>query len=82
MLDVSYLNKLDAVTKGTKRFSNPRALSGALTALRTLQSRAFGSLNCLVTLILASNYYAVFKLIEQVPVTCVNLSVFTLLCAR
>ena len=76
------LSKLDAVTKGTKRFSNSQALSGALAVLRTLQPQAFGSLNCLVTLILASNYYAVFKLMEQVPVTCVNLSALTLLCAR
>ena len=29
--------KLDAVTKGTKQFSNPQALSSALAALGTLQ---------------------------------------------
>ena len=81
VLSVSCLNKLDAVTKGTKQFSNSQALSGALTELRTLQPWAFTSLNCLVALILASNYYVVFKLIEQVPVTCMNLSAFTLLCA-
>ena len=42
---------------GTKRFSNPQALSSALAALGTLQPRAFGLLNHLVPLVLASNYY-------------------------
>ena len=42
---------------GTKRFSNPQALSSALAALGTLQPRAFGLLNRLVPLVLASNYY-------------------------
>ena len=59
-LVLSSLNKLDAATKGAKRFSNPQALSSALAALRTLQPRAFGLLNCLVPLVLASNYYLVF----------------------
>ena len=44
--------------KGTKRFSNPQALSSALAALGTLQPQAFGLLNRLVPLVLASNYYA------------------------
>ena len=44
---------------GTKRFSNPQALSSALAALGTLQPRAFGLLNRLVPLVLASNYYLV-----------------------
>ena len=57
-LVLSNLNKLDAATKGTKRFSNPQALSSALTALSMLQLQAFGFiLNCLVPLVLASNYY-------------------------
>ena len=30
-LVLSSLNELDAATKGTKRFSNPQALSSALT---------------------------------------------------
>ena len=55
---------------GTKRFSNPRALSSALAALETLQPRAFGLLNRLVPLVLASNYY-IFK--EQFPNTTVIL---------
>ena len=42
---------------GTKRFSNPQALSSALAALGTLQPWAFGLLNRLVPLVLASNYY-------------------------
>ena len=54
---LSSLNKLDAATKGTKRFSNPQALSSALAALGTLQPRAFWLLNRLVPLVLASNYY-------------------------
>ena len=49
---MSCLNKPDA-TKGTKRFSNPQALSSALAAIRMLQPQAFGLLNCLV---LASNH--------------------------
>ena len=36
VLGVSYLNKLDAVTKGIKQFSNPQALSSVLAALGTL----------------------------------------------
>ena len=44
---------------GTKRFGSPRALSGALAALGTLQPRAFGLLNRLVPLVLASNYYLI-----------------------
>ena len=44
---------------GTKRFSNPQALSSALAALGTLQPRAFGLLNRLDPLVLASNYYLV-----------------------
>ena len=56
-LVLSSLNKLDAVTKGNKRFSNPQALSSTLAALGTLQPQAFRLLNCLVPLVLASNYY-------------------------
>ena len=59
VLGVSCLNKLDATTKGTKRFSNPQALSSALAALRTLQPWAFGLLNRLAPLVLVSNYYLV-----------------------
>ena len=51
---------LDAATKETKQFSNPRALSSTLTVLRTLQPRAFGLLNRLVPLVLVSNYYIVY----------------------
>ena len=58
-LVLSSINKLHAATKGTKRFSNPQALSSALPVLRMLQPRAFGLLNHLVTLVLASNYYIV-----------------------
>ena len=58
-LVLSSLNKLDAVTKGTKRFSNPQALSSALAALGTLQPWAFWLLNRVVPLVLASNYYLV-----------------------
>ena len=50
---MSSLNKLDAATKGNKRFSNPEALSSALAVLRTLQPQAFGLLNHLVHLVLA-----------------------------
>ena len=57
MLDVSYLNKLDPMTKGTKRFSNLQALNSALAVLGTLRPWAFGLLNHLVPLVLASNYY-------------------------
>ena len=46
---------------GTKRFSNPQALSSALAVLGTLQSRAFGLLNCLVPLVLAFNYYICYS---------------------
>ena len=56
-LVLSSLNKLDAVTKGAKRFSNPQALSSTLAVLRTLQPWAFRLLNYLVPLVLASNYY-------------------------
>ena len=42
---LSSLNKLDAATKGTKRFSNPQALSSTLAALGMLQPRAFWLLN-------------------------------------
>ena len=42
---------------GTKQFSNPQALSSALTALGMLQLQAIGLLNCLVPIVLASNYY-------------------------
>ena len=55
---LSSLNKLDAATKGTKRFSNPQALSSTLAALETLQPQAFGLLNRLVPLVLASNMYS------------------------
>ena len=44
------MNKLDALTKGTKRFSNPQALSSALVVL------GFGLLNSIIPLVLASNY--------------------------
>ena len=54
---LSSLNKLDAATKETKRFSNPQALSSTLAVLGTLQPQAFSLLNCLVPLVLASNYY-------------------------
>ena len=50
---------------GTKRFSNPQALSSALAALGTLQPRAFGLLNRLVPLVLASNYYIVYKALQE-----------------
>ena len=55
MLGVSCLNKLDAVTKGTMRYSNAQALSSALAVLGMLQPRAFGLLNCLVPLVLVSS---------------------------
>ena len=38
----------------TKLFRNPQALSSALAMLGTLQPRALGFLNSLVTLVLAS----------------------------
>ena len=53
------LSSLNAATKGTKQFSNPQALSSALAVLGTLQPQAFGLLNRLVPLVLASNYYLV-----------------------
>ena len=52
----------------TKLFRNPRALSSALSALATLQPRALGFLNSLVTLVLASNYY-VANLVTSYQVT-------------
>ncbi len=42
---------------GTTGFRNPQALSSALTALGTLQPRAFGFLNPVVPLVLLSNLY-------------------------
>ena len=39
------------------RFRDPQALSSDLASLGTLQPRAFGSLNRVETLDLASNYY-------------------------
>ena len=53
MLGDSCLSKLNTVTKGTKRFGNPHALSGALAAFGMLQPQAFGLLNHLVPLVLA-----------------------------
>ena len=47
------------MTKGTKRFSNPQALSSTLAVLGTLQLQTFCLLNRLVPLVLASNYYVV-----------------------
>ena len=64
-LVLSSLNKLDTATKGTKWFSNPQALSSTLAMFRTLQPWAFGLLNRLVTLILASNYYGIFLLFSH-----------------
>ena len=58
-LVLSSLNKLDTATKGTMRYSNPQAHSSALAVLGMLQPRAFGLLNRLVPLVLASNYYLV-----------------------
>ena len=69
ILVLSSLNKLDAVAKGTKRFSNPQALSRALALLGTLQPKAFGLLNHLVSLVLASNYYLVTVSLELQTVT-------------
>ena len=43
----------------TKRFINPRAQSSALALLGTLQPRALGFLNCLLTLFSVSNLYVV-----------------------
>ena len=40
----------------TKQFSNPQALSSALAELGTLQPQAIGLLNCLVPIVLVSNY--------------------------
>ena len=62
MLGVSCLNKLDAVTKGTKKFSNTEALSSALAALGTLQPQVFGLLNHLISMVLVSNYYLVTEI--------------------
>ena len=45
------LNKSDAATKGTKRFSNPSTLN----AFGMLQPWAFGLLNHLDLLVLVSN---------------------------
>ena len=59
VLGVSCLNRLDAATKGTKRFSNPQALSSTLAAHGMLYPQAVGLLNCLVSLVLASNCYLV-----------------------
>ena len=44
----------------TKRLRNPRARSSALASLGTLQPRALGSLNRLVTLVSAPNLYVVY----------------------
>ena len=44
---------------GTKQFSNPQALSSTLTVLGMLQPQAIRLLNCLVPLVLTSNYYVV-----------------------
>ena len=49
MIDVSCLNKLDAVTKGIKLFSNPQAFSSSFVVLGMLQSLTLGLLNRLVT---------------------------------
>ena len=65
-LVLSSLNKLDAATKGAKRFSNPQALSSALAALGTLQPRTFELLNRLVFLVLASNYYYVYLSVNYI----------------
>ena len=51
MLGMSGLNKLDATTKGTKRFSS------ALAVLGMLQLQDLGLPNRLVPLVLVSNYY-------------------------
>ena len=61
-LVLSSLSKLDAATKGTKRFSNPQDLSSTLAVLGMLQPRAFGLLNYIVPLVLASNYYLAISL--------------------
>ena len=57
MLGTSSLNKLDAVTKGIKRFSNPQALNSTHTVINMLQPQVFGLLNHLVPLVLVSNCY-------------------------
>ena len=57
----------------TKRVKNPRALSSALAALGTLQPRALGFLNSLVTLVLASNFYLVcvlYPVVSDMIVVC------------
>ena len=43
----------------TKQLRNPQALSSTLAVLGMLQPRALEFLNCLVTLVSASNYYVV-----------------------
>ena len=58
---LSSLNKLATATKGTKRFSNPQALSSALAALGMLQPQAFQLLNRLVLLVLVSIIYILTK---------------------
>ena len=65
---LSSLNKLDTATKGTKRFSNPQALSSALAAPGTLQPWAFRLLNCLVPLVLVSNYYLTMSHVIQIAI--------------
>ena len=50
-------NKLDASTKGSMLFRNPRALSSALAPLGSPQPWALGFLNSVDPLVLASNYY-------------------------
>ena len=67
MLDLSCLKKLEAATETIKQFTNPRALSSSLAVLRTLQPRAYGLLNHLVPLVLASNYYILdtYKYLDQ-----------------
>ena len=42
-------------------YGNPRALSSALAPLGTLEPRALGFLNCVVSLISASNYISISK---------------------
>ena len=43
----------------TKRLRNQYTLSSATALLGTLQPRALGFLNCLVTLVLVSNLYLI-----------------------
>ena len=49
-------------------FRDPQARSSALAALRTLQPRAFGSLNRVETLDSVSNYYILHSLYVHVHV--------------